>query len=453
MTLLNFINQHSKTIKEINTFWQELILEGKHRTQAEKAQQSIDFLYHSKNLTSPELLFSENPLAHTCSYLSYHRKRDTSKRFYKSKDELYFINLLNDLFHKWDRSIKKEIADFRLFDDHKEKVRRIFKTYNTLTIYISYSDIHPLIKEHFPAPYDRVHSEIYMATKGILFDMLYAHKNSVDRMSVTQKHWTGTISSYSSEILGHISRRNYLANAIRSNQSFELERLYALAPVYDFFHATGVLQDQDFPIIKSLLLSGMGTMNAYEDVCLLSELPQGILLDAEGKLHADKTAAVSFKNGFQLYFKNGVHFPGKWLLYPEKIKKTEITAQFDKGKRAFLYAMIGPKRFAQLVGTVEIEKAISAEKQVTIYRTLTMDELLNKHLYFIGISNTLDETEDFFCVPYGLLKTKDNSHLEISDSGSLKVSTKPYLPLFVKELLLQKGDLLHAYNPYESPLS
>lgn len=453
MTLLNFIKQHSQTIIEINTFWQELILEGKHRVKMETAQQGIDFFYRTKNLSAPELLLSENPLTHTCNYLSYHRRRDASKRFYKSKDELCFINILNGLLHKWDKAIRKVIPDFRLFDDYKEKVRRIFKRYDSLTIYISYSNIHPLVKEHFPALYSHIHPSLYIAMKGILFDMLDASNNSVDRMSVRQKHWTGTISSCLSEIPGHISRRNYLPNAIRSNQSFELERLYALAPVYDFFYATGVLRDQDFPIIKSLLLTGMCTMNAYEDVCLLSELPEKILLNPQGELHAEDNAAVAFKNGFLLYFRNGHHFPGKWLLYPDMVEKVELIDELDKVRRALLYNVIGPKRFAQLVGAIEIEKGISIEKQITIYRTREMDKLLDQHLYFIGIVDISGGVEDFFCIPYGLLKIKDKSRLAINDSGGLKVSIKPDLHLYIKELLLHEKDQLRRYNPYDNSLS
>lgn len=453
MTLQNFIDQHSRAINEINTFWQEVMLEGKHREEAQNARQGIDFLYHSKNLPSPELILSENPLAHTLGYLSYHRGRDKSKRFYKDRDELNFINLLNGLFHKWDRLIRKEIPDFRLFDDHKEKVRRIFKKYNTLTIYVSYSDIHPLIKEHFPAPYDRVHAEIYMAIKGVLFEVLNTGIHSVDKMTGTLKDWTGPVSGNSMEMLSRISRSKYIASAIRSNQSFEMERLYVLAPVYDFFYTTGILQDQDFSVIKSLLLTGMGTMNAYEDVCLLSELPERILLNDQGELHSDSDAAVAFKNGFHLYFKNGDHFPGKWLLYPDMVEKIEVIDELDKVRRALLYSAIGPKRFAQLVGIIEIEKEISMEQQITIYHTLEMDNLLNQHLYFIGIADISGGVEDFFCIPYDLLKIKDKSRLAINDNGSLEVSIEPYLHLYTKELLLQKDDQLRRYNPYDNSLS
>lgn len=51
----------------------------------------------------------------------------------------------------------------------------------------------------------------------------------------------------------------------------------------------------------------------FEGIAVLTERPKSILLDEEGRLHSESEAAVSYRDGWSLYFYHGVSIPSEWI--------------------------------------------------------------------------------------------------------------------------------------------
>lgn len=51
----------------------------------------------------------------------------------------------------------------------------------------------------------------------------------------------------------------------------------------------------------------------FEGIAIITERPTSILLDEEGRLHSQSEAAVSYRDGWSLYFFHGVSIPSEWI--------------------------------------------------------------------------------------------------------------------------------------------
>ena len=51
----------------------------------------------------------------------------------------------------------------------------------------------------------------------------------------------------------------------------------------------------------------------FEGIAIITERPTSIFLDEEARLHSETSAAVSYRDGWSLYFYHGVSIPSEWI--------------------------------------------------------------------------------------------------------------------------------------------
>lgn len=82
----------------------------------------------------------------------------------------------------------------------------------------------------------------------------------------------------------------------------------------------------------------------YEDLAIISQRPIRVTMDAQGRIHNEKKAAIEYADGTSVYAFNGVVLPEKWVLERDTMDPSEIFAESDTDKRAAGIALFGYAR-------------------------------------------------------------------------------------------------------------
>lgn len=219
---------------------------------------------------------------------------------------------------------------------------------------------------------------------------------------------------------------------------------YGWVSFYDFFTKINVLDDDKFNKFKALLLSGVYDMIQFKETCIVVSLPNKILRNTEGKLHSDIESAISFMDGFELFFHNGIEVPKKWILEKESLTKDDFLNEKNAEKKRCLVEIIGYEKLINIIGVViidestEFAKPLNKNVPIRLLKTKEKDEVIDDFIYFLHVHDHSTEREYFICL-----------EKEFNDVVSAKKST------FKNEKIeIRHGDvgLLNLSNPCETPL-
>jgi hypothetical protein len=98
----------------------------------------------------------------------------------------------------------------------------------------------------------------------------------------------------------------------------------AFLSYYDFFEKIGVKNMEKLEPLKKILRSGVYDQIQFDTTCIACERPVTICRDNDHNLHSEKTAAISWRDGWEIYFLSGVRFEKDlW----DKITQKKISAK------------------------------------------------------------------------------------------------------------------------------
>ena len=177
---------------------------------------------------------------------------------------------------------------------------------------------------------------------------------------------------------------------------------YGWSATYEYIYSLNFFTEYDwsnFLEMKKLLECGIFEIYAFETVCILCSIPK-VYQNAENKLHREDGPAVIFKDGFSLYFWNGIAVPQKWIEQKNKITKKDISSEKNAEKRRCLREILGTRRFSELLGIeiVDSDKDDCGEV-MNLWKTKTMDETIGDFIYFYDGICPSTKREYFICVP------------------------------------------------------
>lgn len=135
----------------------------------------------------------------------------------------------------------------------------------------------------------------------------------------------------------------------------------------------------------------------FKNICFVCDRPNKISKDQQGRLHCEDGPAISFSDGWQLYFWHGVEVSKK--LIEGKITKKDIIKEENAEVRRAMRERLGSNKFAQLLGLKEIDKDTTKGQTVILYRTKSKDKLTQEYLYFVKVSDPSTNRKYFLCVP------------------------------------------------------
>jgi len=155
--------------------------------------------------------------------------------------------------------------------------------------------------------------------------------------------------------------------------------------------------------------SGGFQLIAFEHFCVVILRPSNIERNENYALHAETGPAVSWDDGSELYFWNGIEVPAKLIKMPSRVTREEIMAEQNAEKRRCYQEILGSEQFGKLLGIEAIDRKLDQFKnEIILFRTKERDKLVGDHIFFARVICPSTQRVYFLCVP-PKIKTADEA--------------------------------------------
>jgi hypothetical protein len=129
-------------------------------------------------------------------------------------------------------------------------------------------------------------------------------------------------------------------------------------------------------------------------------MPVKVNIDDQKRMHSGIEAAVSFKDGYEVYVWHGLIIQKEWITNPESITKEMFINEKNAEKRRCLKEILGNKKVIELLDVEVIDEDTDGMGHpMKLYRSKIKDELINDYLYFLNVIDPSTEREYYLCVP------------------------------------------------------
>uniref|UniRef100_A0A6M3X4B9 DUF6745 domain-containing protein n=1 Tax=viral metagenome TaxID=1070528 RepID=A0A6M3X4B9_9ZZZZ len=175
---------------------------------------------------------------------------------------------------------------------------------------------------------------------------------------------------------------------------------YGWCSLYDFLTEIKVVSNEYFNKYVVLYDTGIYDMIQMEEACIVCEMPLKINRNEAGVLHSEDSPAIEWRDGFKLYYWNGVNLPDKYIEDKANLTYEDIMAETNIEKRRCMREILG-NGFATTLGLEPIpidEDTDSKGKPIRLFRTARPDNITNKHIYFANVRDSSTDREYFICV-------------------------------------------------------
>jgi len=127
----------------------------------------------------------------------------------------------------------------------------------------------------------------------------------------------------------------------------------------------------------------------FNDFCLISDKPQSLSRDEQGRLHSLNSAALSYPDGWSIYAVHGVRVPEYVIMRPSAITVDKITNEQNAEIRRVMLDKFGWDRYLVESGA----KAIHQDNYGTLYRAELPDD---EPLVMVKVTNSTPEPDGSF---------------------------------------------------------
>ena len=151
---------------------------------------------------------------------------------------------------------------------------------------------------------------------------------------------------------------------------------------------------------NELVQYGIFEMILLNSFCIVSELPSKILRNSQNKLHSENSSAVEWRDGFGMYYWNGIRIPKEWILSKECITKSTIDSEVNIERRRCLMEIIGIEKYFELLNITCIDKDIDdCNNPMKLFRTKEKVATINEFLFYLNVIDPSTKREYFIPVP------------------------------------------------------
>ena len=209
-----------------------------------------------------------------------------------------------------------------------------------------------------------------------------------------------------------------IVNELKKNETLTFESFssygnvsdYGWVSFYDFFTQIGVLNDEKFNTYKELLLSSsVYDMIQLTNYCIISNMPDRIERDDQGRLHCENNSAIHFIDGYEQFYWHGVYVKKDWIMNPDSITKETFMNEKNAELRRYIQEIIGNKKLIEMIGVEIIDEDIESSAPnanetpqnfpIKLYRTIVKDVLIDDYIYFLNVIDPSTKREYYLCVP------------------------------------------------------
>ena len=83
---------------------------------------------------------------------------------------------------------------------------------------------------------------------------------------------------------------------------------YGWVGFYDYFRRIGILKNKNFDIFSEIFQYDIFSMVQLDGLCVICRLPEYVERDTETRMSSTTKSAIKWKDGYELYYINGVNF-------------------------------------------------------------------------------------------------------------------------------------------------
>jgi hypothetical protein len=183
------------------------------------------------------------------------------------------------------------------------------------------------------------------------------------------------------------------ANDIAGNKDFQfynyayesLGQSCGWTAYVDMFTKLGVIQDDNFEKYKSFLLSGVFMSIFLEGYAILCRRPKAVKLNETGQLHSVDSPAIEWRDGYKLYFLNGVPVTEEIVMtHSTRLDPMLVVRERNAEVRREIVRKIGIERVIQKLGgnTIDTYKGRYGDLDYKLV-TLSIDGMNTKPIYLV----------------------------------------------------------------------
>lgn len=198
------------------------------------------------------------------------------------------------------------------------------------------------------------------------------------------------------------------------------------------------LDDLAYEYKNELVSYGVCDIILLKKFCIISEFPKRIEKNNESILHSAKGPAIEWRDGFGMYFWNGVKVPKEWIKNRESITSETISLETNIERRRCLMEILGHEKFFKLMNVFCLDDTIDdCGKPMKLFRTKEIDSTVNEYLFYLLVVDPSTDREYFISVP------------PCYDVQWAKAATFNH-----QKIQYRQGDvgLLNIDNPFEKPI-
>lgn len=337
MKIEKLTQEQEELIPHIRQKFLDYFFSCKNSINKEAVKTGIDWLYNFCGLKSPTIIHVSSPMG--CQYAAHYLK--------------VYKKIITQDWSQTQSQIENQVCD-----QISGTIYSIVK--NQIRSNINDQISNPVRSQTYYQVYDQVRSQVDSQVLNQFLDQvssqIYKEKYSLESFSIYGNVWD-----------------------------------YGWISFYEFFKTIGVkIESPSYEKFKSLIFSGVYDMIQLNGFCIVSDLPDKILRNSRNRLHAEDQSAIHFRDGYELYFWNGVCVPSKWILNKENISKEDIVKESNAEKRRCLREILGAKRYYDLIsdgnGLSLLDEDIDEQGfPMKLYETNMKDDLINKKVQFIEV--------------------------------------------------------------------
>jgi len=147
------------------------------------------------------------------------------------------------------------------------------------------------------------------------------------------------------------------------------------------------------------MYSGVYDMIQLESFCIVCSLPAILKKNIGDRLHCSDGPAIAWKDGYELYYWNGVNVSKDWIMNPESITKEMVLKETNAEKRRTMKEIIGVEKFINLLDVSVIDEDIDEHKlPMKLLKSKSKDDLFNDYWYFLNVVCPSTNREYFISV-------------------------------------------------------
>ncbi|MDH3324144.1 MAG: hypothetical protein OEL89_00735, partial [Candidatus Peregrinibacteria bacterium] len=191
---------------------------------------------------------------------------------------------------------------------------------------------------------------------------------------------------------------------------------------YDFFARLNLIDSIKFTKYKELIKSNIFSCILLHGFAFLSRPPLYIHRNEKFRLHSRNSPAIEFKDGFKLYYVDGIHFSesdfNKYFI--ETPTANEVLEMKNQEQRAVMIKHVGYKNMKQELKLREISNHIDAhgnknslyESRVLLIKLVKAIDSSTGKPYYLGVPRSQTDCLEAIAWTFGLTKDEYKKRIE-----------------------------------------